>query len=57
MVMNMKNNIIYVDFVSKTKRKFFFHNFFRSLIDKLLNTFKKKKSTRSRESKNNKKIL
>lgn len=57
MVMNMKNNIIYVDFVSKTRRKFFFHNILRLLMDKLISIFKKDKSIRPKEPKNHKKIL
>ncbi len=57
MVMIMKNNVIYVDFVSKTRRKFFSHNILRLILDKLIGIFKKDKPTRVKESKNHKKIL
>ena len=57
MVMIMKNNVIYVDFISKTKRKFFFHNILKYLMDKLINIFKKSKSKEAHQWKNHKKIL
>ncbi|MGM9973601.1 MAG: hypothetical protein ACI33K_06145 [Clostridiaceae bacterium] len=53
----MKNNVIYVDFVSKTRRKFFSRNILRLILDKLIGIFKKDKPTRVKESKNHKKIL